>query len=127
MTAKGSAGLDGITAVVSWNAGLRNTSLSLGPIRFESGLGEGKWARFGRRLTEISLPVILVVLASLFTQKQKKREEEHEVRQAILKRLLKLSGKCYIPIVTETAVILSGFEDLRAVPPRRSAAVNIFF
>src|SRR5260370_23018560 len=32
-----------------------------------------------------------------------------------------------MPIVTETAVILSGCEDLRAVPPRSSAAENIFF
>jgi hypothetical protein len=126
MTAKGSAGLDGITTVVSWNAGLRNTSLSLGPIRFESGLGEDKWARFGRRLTQISLPVILVLVASLFTQMQKKREEEQEVRQAILTRLLKLSDKCYMPIVTETSVILAGIEDLRAVPPK-SSAEYIFF
>jgi hypothetical protein len=137
LTANGTAGLDGITALASWNAGTRTTSLSLGPIRFESRFGDDKWARFGRRLTQISLPVILVLLASLFTymqrerdeqitKEQKKREEEQEVRQAILARFMKLSDKCFLPLVTEAALILSESHDVRE-KVKGSSEDNIFF
>jgi len=116
--------------VVSYNwtlASYHGSVLSIGPIRMTGGLfGEDKWIRFGGRLKDLALPIVLAALGFLFQQQQKNREERQQVRQNILPLVMTLAEQHYMPIVRGARLLIDDHEKWRANYPQ-SSIEKVFF
>lgn len=72
--------------------------MTLGPVN----LGINKLAAFGSRfwsfVKELTLPIILIILANRFTRKASAQEEEKQIALILLPKVMRLTGRFYLPM-----------------------------
>lgn len=133
------SGTSAVTVFADWNEGApEEASLSLGPIKFDSLFGPARWNRLGRRtaqvLRDLMIPIVLALIGIWFNRKQDDREQQRrkvekkreaqrrkaeqkeadrqQVRMLLLKTVMRLAKKYYLPIVAEAkAVVLENKKD----------------
>jgi hypothetical protein len=101
--------------------------MTLGPIK----LGIDKWRRFFSRLwrflKDLSLPIILIVLANWLSAKSAKDDEEKQIAHILLPKVMRLSGHYYLPLTLNAAIFVDPSGPAPGTPAELSFCLMSFF
>jgi hypothetical protein len=120
-----------VSVFYSWTKKSRySSSVSLGPLKMEGLFSQDHWSRFLGRgnqlIKDLTLPIVLAVLAYYFQLQQKARDERQQVRQNILSLVMTLAERHYMPIVTSALNVIQHYQKLKDKDPVTSPE-EVFF